>query len=276
MSRPFFSRSRPTLRISGTSVTEGAGAIRREGTQKSVVAYMQTRLPVPVINPGPVALKIAEMFVQQFEDTFESTLIPQTPRQLGLRLLHGDAEAIERTAAAAFNTNNAAQLPELGQYVTHVVQLKYAKPSELVPVLTPFVKIPNAILPLDVNQILVLRDYAENVKRMLEMVERIDVAIPSEFEQQVIPIKYAKATEIASALNRSTARASTGSRNTGLSAPASRGNGAAVSASSAPSRRCRSNSASLMRLRAGRFVSSTWLVAARASPAGGLALVRSA
>jgi general secretion pathway protein D len=47
----------------------------------------------------------------------------------------------------------------------------------------------------------VLRDYTENVKRMLELIKEIDVAVPSEFESAVIPIKYAKATEIASALN---------------------------------------------------------------------------
>ena len=110
-------------------------------------------------------------------------------------------EAQSGSAAAPFNTNSAAQLPDLGQYVTHVVQLKYAKPSDLVPVLTPFEKIPNGILPLDPNMILVIRDYAENVKRMLEMVNQIDVAVPSEFIQEVIPIKYAQATDIASALN---------------------------------------------------------------------------
>ena len=98
-------------------------------------------------------------------------------------------------------TPAAAALPELGQYVTHVRQLKYAKPSEMVPVLQPFVKIPNAILPIDTSMILVLRDYAENVKRMLELIDQIDVAIPSEFVSEVIPIKYALASEIASALN---------------------------------------------------------------------------
>ena len=110
-------------------------------------------------------------------------------------------EAQGNSAGAAFNTNKAAALPELGQYITHVVQLKYAKPSELVPVLQGFIKIPNAILPIDACQILVLRDYAENVKRMLELVERIDVAIPSEYVQEVIPIKYGKASDIAGALN---------------------------------------------------------------------------
>ena len=140
-------------------------------------------------------------------------------------------EAQSGSAAAPFNTNSAAQLPDLGQYVTHVVQLKYTKPSELVPILTPFVKIPNAILPLDANQILVLRDYAENVKRMLEMVAKIDVAVPSEFVQEVIAIKYGKASDIAGALNSlsgtggggaSIGGGTTGSRTTGSRGSTSR------------------------------------------------------
>jgi type II secretory pathway component GspD/PulD (secretin) len=59
----------------------------------------------------------------------------------------------------------------------------------------------NGILPIDPSQILVLRDYSENVKRMLEMVKRIDVSVPSEFISEVIPIKYALSSDIASALN---------------------------------------------------------------------------
>ncbi len=120
---------------------------------------------------------------------------------VGEKFVKAVPEAAGNTAGAPFDTNSAANLPELGQYVTHVVQLKYAKPSELVPILQPFSKIPNAILPIEGTQMLVLRDYAENVKRMLELVDQIDVAIPSEFVSEVIPIKYAKASDIASALN---------------------------------------------------------------------------
>jgi general secretion pathway protein D len=111
---------------------------------------------------------------------------------------------------APFSKLDDKQLPEMGSYVTHVVQLQYAKPSELLQVLQPFSKIPNAILPIDSSQILVLRDFTENVKRMLEMIKEIDVAVPSEYDQEVIPIKYALATEIANALNSlSTGGAST-------------------------------------------------------------------
>src|SRR6267142_263405 len=103
---------------------------------------------------------------------------------------------------APFNNLREFQLPDMGQYLTHVIQLKFVKPSEMVAVLQPFASaIANPILPIDSSQILVLRDFTENIKRMLEVVEEVDVSIPSEYVNEVIPIKYAKATEIASALN---------------------------------------------------------------------------
>ena len=80
------------------------------------------------------------------------------------------------------------------------MQLKYVKPTEMVPIITPFAKLKD-IIPLDGNGILVLRDYAENVKRMLEMIEQVDVSVPAEYISEVIPIRYAKVDDIASALN---------------------------------------------------------------------------
>jgi general secretion pathway protein D len=92
-------------------------------------------------------------------------------------------------------------LPDLGSYVTRIVQLKYVKPSEMVPILVPFAKLANSIIPIDSNGILVLRDNAENVKRMLEMINQVDVSVPEEFISEVIPIKYAMVDDIANALN---------------------------------------------------------------------------
>ncbi|HEV2454514.1 MAG TPA: secretin N-terminal domain-containing protein [Verrucomicrobiae bacterium] len=100
-----------------------------------------------------------------------------------------------------FNDQNPNQLPELGSYVTRIVQLKNLKPSEVLPIIQPFAKSPNAILPIDANQILVLRDNAENIKRMMEMIEKVDVVVPAEYISEVIPIKYAMADDIASVLS---------------------------------------------------------------------------
>ncbi|MGD0745613.1 MAG: secretin N-terminal domain-containing protein [Verrucomicrobiota bacterium] len=104
------------------------------------------------------------------------------------------------SAAGRLDYSATTNLPELGSYVTHIAQLKYVKPSEMVQILTPFAKLQNSILAIDNNGILVLRDYAENVKRMLEMIDRIDVSVPAEYISEVIPIKYAMAEDIANAL----------------------------------------------------------------------------
>ncbi|MCW5554129.1 MAG: hypothetical protein KIS67_18480 [Verrucomicrobiae bacterium] len=113
-------------------------------------------------------------------------------------------KAVPSTMAPAtgqeVNTDDPDQLPIIGSYVTRVVQTKYVKPSELVQTLTPFQSAANAILPVDASQILVLRDNMENVKRMLEMVEKVDVMVEAEFISEVIPIKFAKAEDIATAL----------------------------------------------------------------------------
>ena len=105
------------------------------------------------------------------------------------------------TAAAELDRSGSTNLPSLGSYVTHIAQLKFVKPSEMVPVITPFSKLANSILPIDANGILVLRDNAENVKRMLEMIAQIDVSVPAEYISEVIPIRYAKVADIAAALN---------------------------------------------------------------------------
>ncbi len=91
---------------------------------------------------------------------------------------------------------NAGKLPEAAQFTTQVVKLTNAIPSEVATILKDFSKIPNGITPLDGSGILVLRDYAVNVKRMMEMVERIDKVTESAYKLEVIPIKYGKVADI--------------------------------------------------------------------------------
>ncbi len=157
-------------------------------------------LPTPIfffVNQTPLTRAEA---IQAFQAMFAMNAVAVI--EVGEKFLKvvGAAEAIAAGQKPMIVTN-ATELGELGQYVTHIVQLKYAKPSELLPVLTPFQKMANAIFPIDSSQILVLRDFTENVKRMLEMIQKVDVTVQSEFESRVIAIKFAKAEDIASALS---------------------------------------------------------------------------
>jgi general secretion pathway protein D len=130
-----------------------------------------------------------------------------------------------------FTTGPSSDLSSLDQYVSQIVQLKYAKPSEVVPVIQPLAKIPGNIFAIDSSQILIIRDYAGNVKRMMELIAQIDVVVQQDFDSEVIPIKYAKASDIASALSSLGAGTGTGipgSSGSALSRPAGSGLGGAA------------------------------------------------
>lgn len=97
---------------------------------------------------------------------------------------------------AAFSDKPSDQYPEASQFVTHVVQLKHVAIEEAVPTITPFSKNAQGIVALASTKTLVLRDYAINVKRMLEVIAKIDIEVEEDFQLEVIPIKYGKVDEI--------------------------------------------------------------------------------
>ena len=98
--------------------------------------------------------------------------------------------------AAFLTITSADELPEANQYITHITQLKHILPSEAVPMLTPMAKNAAGIVALDVSKTLVLRDNSSNIKRMLELLERIDIKPEEDYKLKVIPIRYGKVEEI--------------------------------------------------------------------------------
>jgi general secretion pathway protein D len=111
------------------------------------------------------------------------------------------AEASAGAAGGLVSTNNSAtNLPLAGKFVTQIVQLKYANGQDLADLLKQFAKGPTSIIFIPSTQTLILRDYSENVARMLEMVAKIDVSSPLQVKPEVIPIRYALASDMAQAL----------------------------------------------------------------------------
>jgi len=120
------------------------------------------------------------------------TLIPQ-----GEKFVKAVPAVDANMHGAAINTNAASALPEAERFITHVAQLKIAKPSEVASLFAQsFTKNAGGLVPIDSSQILVIRDYSSNVKRMLEMLEKIDVIPETDFKLEVIPIRYGKVGEI--------------------------------------------------------------------------------
>ena len=127
------------------------------------------------------------------------TMIPQ-----GKKYVKAVPEGTAGAQGAVFSDPDEG-LDETTHYITKIVQLKNAIPRDVTQALAPLSKMQNSIMAIDSSGILVLRDYEENVKRMEELLEKIDVVPMNEYEPVVIPIKYALASDIAQVLSTLTA-----------------------------------------------------------------------
>ncbi len=144
----------------------------RPMTRKEAIVYLETTLGMNGITLVPIGAK----FVKVVPDT-------------------GVAQA-----GGEFSKLKADELPDSGAVIQQIIQLKYAAMEDVLAVIQPFAKTPNSIIQIPSTQTLVLRDYTENVKRMLEVIAKIDTISEMEIKPEIIPIKYALAADIANVL----------------------------------------------------------------------------
>ncbi|MES2354180.1 MAG: type II secretion system secretin GspD [Pseudomonadota bacterium] len=84
--------------------------------------------------------------------------------------------------------------------VTQVYQLQYENAAQLLPVLRPLISPNNVIAAYPATNTLVITDYAENVRRINQIIQSIDQ--PNQGEIYTIPLKYASAVDVSQLLNR--------------------------------------------------------------------------
>jgi general secretion pathway protein D len=84
--------------------------------------------------------------------------------------------------------------------ITQVYQLQYESAAQLLPVLRPLITPNNVIAAYPNNNTLVITDYAENVRRLVKIINSIDV--PSGGEIQTIKLDYASAVDVANLISR--------------------------------------------------------------------------
>lgn len=82
---------------------------------------------------------------------------------------------------------------------TQVFNLKHESATQLVPVIRPLVSPNNTLTAYAGNNSLVVTDYAENIGRIAQIIESIDVP---QSGMRVIPLQHASALDLAQTLNR--------------------------------------------------------------------------
>lgn len=86
------------------------------------------------------------------------------------------------------------------QIITQVFPLKYESATQLVPVLRPLISPNNIINAYPSNNTLIITDYAENLKKVGNLIAALDK--PSNAENVVVKLQYANAIEIAQTITK--------------------------------------------------------------------------
>ena len=86
------------------------------------------------------------------------------------------------------------------QIITQVFSIKYESANLLVPVLKPLISPSNIINAYPSTNMLIITDYAENLKKVAKLIQSIDQ--PSLQEHELVKIKYANAVELAQTLSK--------------------------------------------------------------------------
>ncbi|GGY24763.1 type II secretion system secretin GspD [Pseudoduganella albidiflava] len=132
-------------------------------------------------------------------------LLTSALRLQGYAIVSGDgfakvvpeAEA-KLQATPTIVTGQAA--PKGDQVATQVFQLNHESAANLVGVLRPLISTNNTINANPGNNTLVITDYADNLKRLSKIIAAMDT--PASADMDVIPVRHAIASDIASMINK--------------------------------------------------------------------------
>jgi general secretion pathway protein D len=133
------------------------------------------------------------------------SLLTSALRLQGYAIVSGDGYAkvvpeAEAKLQASPTVVGGQTAPKGDQVVTQVFHLNHEAAANLVTVLRPLITPNNTINANPGNNSLVITDYADNLKRLAKIIASLDA--PSATDLDVIPVRYAIASDLAAMVNK--------------------------------------------------------------------------
>jgi general secretion pathway protein D len=134
-------------------------------------------------------------------------LLTSALRLQGFAVVTGDGYAKVVPEAEAKLQSSPTQVPGRGgsrvqgdQVATQIFHLSYESAANLTAVLRPLISPNNSIMANPGNNSLVITDYADNLQRLAKIIAALDAPVAADLD--LIPIRYAVASDVASLVTR--------------------------------------------------------------------------
>jgi general secretion pathway protein D len=165
-----------------TQVIEAVSA----ATGKNIIIDPRVRAQVTMLSSTPMS---AEAFYEAFQALLQVHGFVAVPSGDVIKVIP-DANA--KTSPGNDLPNRVSRSSD--EFVTQVISTRNVSAAQLVPILRPLMAQPAHIAAYPPANILIVSDRANNVSRILRIIQRIDQSSDSEFE--IVPLQNASATEI--------------------------------------------------------------------------------
>ena len=146
-------------------------ALYQELSGRSIIRSPSVSLNIKITFENTTAMTRAEA-LQALDNVFAAQNI--TMVYLGTRYVKAVPSAQAPQEPGPVVEMPWQELPDSSSYLTYITKLKYLAPEQAVSALQPFAKLPNSIIGMKGSDVIVLRDYSSNVRRMMEILETVD------------------------------------------------------------------------------------------------------
>jgi len=164
-----------------------------ELTGKNFVIDKGVKGKVTIISPTKISVKEAYRVFESVLDVHGFTTVPAGSIIKIVPALHARSKNIET------RLREEAIAPE-DKVVTQLIPLAYANPDELKKLFRPLISRSSVIASYSPTRMLIVTDVLSNIKRLLKIVEAIDVKGIGEMIS-VIPLEHAMASALSKSLN---------------------------------------------------------------------------
>ena len=173
-----------------------------ESVIKAVGHYTNINFVIDPRVKGTITL-VSEKSISK---TQAFALLASALRLQGYAVVSGDGyakvvpEADAKLQSVPTQVGNGASQVKGDQIATQVFYLNYESSANLLAVLRPLISPNNTINANPGNNSLVITDYADNLKRLAKIIAALDV--PASTDLDVIPVRYAIASDLAAMVNK--------------------------------------------------------------------------
>jgi len=164
-----------------------------ELTGKNFVIDKGVKGKVTIISPTKISVEEA---YKVFESVLEVNGYTTVPAGKIVKVV----PAVQARSKDVETIKERRPISPRDKVVTQLIPLRYADPNELKKLLAPLVSKSSVIVSYPPTGMLIVTDVLSNVKRLLEIIEAIDVEGIGE-EISVIPLEHATAATVAKTLN---------------------------------------------------------------------------